>query len=95
MRGGLNIAAKTRKLDVDNRLPLKLYYRTADNLLKQASIYREERNIIDLYILLLRFSRYVLCSTELVLSTVLKLGFSRIMEPPCTVFFSIENRLCL
>jgi STAM-binding protein len=61
MRGGLNIAAKTRKLDVDNRLPLKLYYRTADNLLKQASIYREERNIIDLYILLLRFSRYALC----------------------------------
>ncbi|KAH9571586.1 hypothetical protein CY35_02G101500 [Sphagnum magellanicum] len=59
MRGGLNIAAKTRKLDVDNRLPLKLYYRTADNLLKQASIYREERNIIDLYILLLRFSSLV------------------------------------
>ncbi|CAK9268576.1 unnamed protein product [Sphagnum jensenii] len=59
MRGGLNIAAKTRKLDVDNRLPLKLYYRTAENLLKQASIYREERNIIDLYILLLRFSSLV------------------------------------
>lgn len=35
MRGALNIAAKTRKLDVDNRLSLKLYYRTADNLLKQ------------------------------------------------------------
>jgi STAM-binding protein len=35
MRGPLNIAAKTKKLDVDNRLSLKLYYRTADNLLKQ------------------------------------------------------------
>lgn len=37
MRRGLDIAARTRKLDVDNRLPVKLYYRTADNLLKQVS----------------------------------------------------------
>ncbi|CAM6048771.1 unnamed protein product [Sphagnum compactum] len=59
MRRGLDIAARTRKLDVDNRLPVKLYYRTADNLLKQANIYREEGNIIDLYILLLRFSSLV------------------------------------
>jgi STAM-binding protein len=33
--GTLNIAAKTKKLDVDSRLSLKYYYRTADNLLKQ------------------------------------------------------------
>ena len=35
MRGTLSIAAKTKKLDVDSRLSLKYYYRTADNLLKQ------------------------------------------------------------
>lgn len=35
MEGTLTIAAKTKRVDVDNRLPLKYYYRTADNLLKQ------------------------------------------------------------
>ncbi|KAJ4969200.1 hypothetical protein NE237_015901 [Protea cynaroides] len=45
-----------RKVDVDNRIPLRHYYRIADNLIRQASIYREEKNIIDLYIILLRFS---------------------------------------
>ncbi|KAG0616112.1 hypothetical protein M758_5G091200 [Ceratodon purpureus] len=59
MRGALSIAAKTKKLDVDNRFSLKYYYRTADNLLKQAQIYRDEGNLIDYYILLLRFSSLV------------------------------------
>lgn len=60
MRGGaLSIAANTKKLDVDSRLSLKYYYRTADNLLKQARIYRDEGNVIDHYILLLRFSSLV------------------------------------
>ncbi|KAI5076021.1 hypothetical protein GOP47_0008086 [Adiantum capillus-veneris] len=54
-----SIAANTRKLDVDNRFPLKKYYRAADNLLKQAHIYREEKNLIELYVLLLRFSSLV------------------------------------
>jgi hypothetical protein len=31
----LSIAAKTKKLDVNNRVPLEYYYRTADSLLKQ------------------------------------------------------------
>ncbi|KAF8394639.1 hypothetical protein HHK36_020853 [Tetracentron sinense] len=52
----ININAIARKVDVDIRIPLRYYYRIADNLLKQASIYREERNLIDLYIILLRFS---------------------------------------
>ncbi|CAK9145632.1 unnamed protein product [Ilex paraguariensis] len=52
-------AAMTRKINVDNRIPLRNYYRIADNLLKQASIYREEKNIIDLYIILLRYSSLV------------------------------------
>ncbi|XP_027920656.1 AMSH-like ubiquitin thioesterase 3 isoform X2 [Vigna unguiculata] len=44
-----------RKIDVDNRIPLRYYYRIADSLLKQASIYREENNVVDLYIILVRF----------------------------------------
>jgi len=31
----INIAASTQKLDVDNRLALRFYYRIADNILKQ------------------------------------------------------------
>ncbi|KAJ0978613.1 hypothetical protein J5N97_014087 [Dioscorea zingiberensis] len=49
-------------VEVDNRIPLQQYYRIAANLLKQASIYREERNVIDLYIILLRFSS-LMCET--------------------------------
>uniref|UniRef100_A0A5B7A343 Putative AMSH-like ubiquitin thioesterase 1 n=2 Tax=Davidia involucrata TaxID=16924 RepID=A0A5B7A343_DAVIN len=54
--GRINIAVSARKLDVDNRISLRYYYRIADNILKQADIFREEKNIIDLYIMLLRFS---------------------------------------
>lgn len=56
----ININAMARKIDVDNRIPLRNYYRIADNLLKQANIYREENNIIDLYIMLLRYSSLVM-----------------------------------
>lgn len=35
MDNALNIAAKTRKIDVDNRLSLRFYYRTAANILRQ------------------------------------------------------------
>ncbi|KAL1356778.1 AMSH-like ubiquitin thioesterase 1 isoform X4 [Arachis hypogaea] len=52
----INIAASTQRLDVDNRIGLRLYYRIADNILRQADIFRTERNIIDLYVMLLRFS---------------------------------------
>ncbi|KAL6007516.1 hypothetical protein ACLOJK_033014 [Asimina triloba] len=34
--GAISIAASTRKLDVDNRISLRYYYRIADTLLKQA-----------------------------------------------------------
>ncbi|KAL0414803.1 UNVERIFIED_CONTAM: AMSH-like ubiquitin thioesterase 3 [Sesamum radiatum] len=54
-----NFSAMTRKIDVDNRISLRNYYRIADNLLKQASIYREEKNLIDLYVILLRYSSLV------------------------------------
>ncbi|CAK8577869.1 unnamed protein product [Lathyrus sativus] len=54
--GMINIAASAQKLDVDNRIALRFYYRVADNILWQADIFRAEKNIIDLYVLLLRFS---------------------------------------
>ncbi|KAL9260204.1 AMSH-like ubiquitin thioesterase 1-like protein [Drosera capensis] len=55
----INIAAITRKLEVDNRLSLRTYCRIADNILRQADIFRYEKNMIDLYIMLLRFSSLV------------------------------------
>ncbi|KAL6532540.1 hypothetical protein OROGR_014510 [Orobanche gracilis] len=55
----INFSAMTRKIDVDNRISLRNYYRIADNLLKQANIYREEKNLIDLYVILLRYSSLV------------------------------------
>eukprot|EP00850_Spirogloea_muscicola_P019762 SM000198S05333 [mRNA] locus=s198:145076:149400:- [translate_table: standard] len=51
---------QTRKLEVDNRLPIKYYYRSADNVLRQASIYRAEDNVLELYVLLLRFSSLIM-----------------------------------
>ncbi|XXG65238.1 hypothetical protein AAC387_Pa05g2993 [Persea americana] len=57
--GAICIAASAQKLDVDNRISLRYYYRIADNLLKQADIYREEKNVTDLYIMLLRFSSLI------------------------------------
>ncbi|XP_065637642.1 AMSH-like ubiquitin thioesterase 1 isoform X3 [Quercus suber] len=55
----INIAASAQRLDVDNRITLRYYFRIADNILKQADIFRREKNIIDLYIMLLRFSSLV------------------------------------
>ncbi|GAA0143090.1 hypothetical protein LIER_03853 [Lithospermum erythrorhizon] len=51
----LGISLATQKIEVDPRLSLTGYYLIAENLLKQASIYREEKNNIDLYTILLRF----------------------------------------
>ncbi|KAK3225306.1 hypothetical protein Dsin_005168 [Dipteronia sinensis] len=56
----INIAAFAQRLDVDYRIPLRFYCRIADNILKQADIFREEKNIIDLYVMLLRFSSLVM-----------------------------------
>ncbi|KAI0502534.1 hypothetical protein KFK09_017487 [Dendrobium nobile] len=57
--GIINIAASAPKLDADNRISLRNYYRIANNLIKQADIYREEKNLIDLYVMLLRFSSLI------------------------------------
>ncbi|KAI3737998.1 hypothetical protein L2E82_28016 [Cichorium intybus] len=56
----IDVNEMARKIEVDDRIPLRKYYRIADNLLKQAQIYREESNIIDLYVILLRYSSLVL-----------------------------------
>lgn len=55
----INFSSMSPKIDVDNRISLRNYYRIADNLLKQANIYREENNLIDLYVILLRYSSLV------------------------------------
>ncbi|XP_016480715.2 AMSH-like ubiquitin thioesterase 3 [Nicotiana tabacum] len=55
----MNVDAMTRKVAVDNRIPLRNYYRIANNLLRQANIHRGEKNIIDLYIILMRYSSLV------------------------------------
>ncbi|OIW00139.1 hypothetical protein TanjilG_29129 [Lupinus angustifolius] len=55
----IDLDSSTRRIEIDNRIPLRYYYRIADNLLKQARIYREEKNIVDLYIILLRYSSLV------------------------------------
>ncbi|XP_022760642.1 AMSH-like ubiquitin thioesterase 3 isoform X2 [Durio zibethinus] len=55
----IDVNAMARRVEVDNRIPLRYYYRIADNLLKQASIYGGEKNIVDLYIILLRYSSLV------------------------------------
>ncbi|CAN1181631.1 AMSH-like ubiquitin thioesterase 3 [Linum perenne] len=55
----IDLNKTARKVEVDNRIPLRYYYRIADNLLRQASVYREERNVVDLYIMLLRFSSLI------------------------------------
>ncbi|GFP94655.1 amsh-like ubiquitin thioesterase 1 [Phtheirospermum japonicum] len=73
--GRINISATTKKIDVDNRISVLFYYRIANNILKQnskvgmplsalwnqfsADIFREEGNIVDLYVMLLRFSSLV------------------------------------
>ncbi|CAN7118640.1 unnamed protein product [Brassica rapa subsp. narinosa] len=55
----IDLKKVARKIEVDNRIPLRNYYRIADNLLRQAGIYREEKNVVDLYIMLLRYSSLI------------------------------------
>lgn len=55
----INFNVESQKIDVDNRISLRNYYRISDNLLKQANIYREEKNLTDLYVMLLRYSSLV------------------------------------
>ncbi|KAI4338542.1 hypothetical protein MLD38_023589 [Melastoma candidum] len=52
----IDVNSIVRTVEVDNRISLHYYYRIADNLLRQANVYREENNVVDLYIILLRFS---------------------------------------
>ncbi|CAN8302891.1 unnamed protein product [Cochlearia groenlandica] len=56
----IDISTSARRIGVDNRISLRFYFRIADNILKQASIFRAEKNVIDLYVMLLRFSSLAL-----------------------------------
>ncbi|XP_048496662.1 AMSH-like ubiquitin thioesterase 3 isoform X2 [Beta vulgaris subsp. vulgaris] len=55
----IDVNTLARKIDVDNRISLGYYYRIAETLLKQADVYRKEKNIVDLYVMLIRFSSLV------------------------------------
>nr|AIZ68185.1 AMSH-like ubiquitin thioesterase 1 [Albuca bracteata] len=59
MRSEFDLAASAPRLDIDNRISLRYYYRIAHALIKQADIYRGENNVIDLYVMLLRFSSLI------------------------------------
>lgn len=60
MKNALDSAYTSLKVvDVDNRIPMRYYYRIASNLINQARVYREENNFTDLYIILLRFSSLI------------------------------------
>ncbi|CAN7083043.1 unnamed protein product [Brassica oleracea var. botrytis] len=56
----VDLSTSARRITVDNRISLKFYFRIADNILKQANIFRAEKNVIDLYVMLLRFSSLAL-----------------------------------
>ncbi|CAO2173770.1 unnamed protein product [Urochloa humidicola] len=58
----INIEACARPIAVDNRISLPYYFRIAGSLLRQANIYRNEMNMLDLYVILLRYSS-LLCET--------------------------------
>ncbi|KAK9714092.1 hypothetical protein RND81_06G071500 [Saponaria officinalis] len=55
----IDITASSQRVEVDQRLSLRIYYRIADSILRQAAIFRNEKNIIDLYVMLLRYSSLV------------------------------------
>eukprot|EP00898_Chlorokybus_atmophyticus_P005811 jgi/Chlat1/6230/Chrsp44S05816 len=54
------LAASVRKVRPDHNFPLRYYYRSADNLLRQAKICKDENNVEEQFVLLLRFSSLML-----------------------------------
>lgn len=59
-RRGASIECLARPVAVDHRISIHYYFRIADNLLRQANVYREEKNLLDLYIILLRYTSLLL-----------------------------------
>ncbi|CAO2190461.1 unnamed protein product [Urochloa humidicola] len=55
-RGDVSIDSLARPVTVDHRISIQHYFRIADNLRRQADVYREENNLLDLYIILLRYT---------------------------------------
>ncbi|CAA3021253.1 AMSH-like ubiquitin thioesterase 3 [Olea europaea subsp. europaea] len=51
--------AVVEKIELDNRISLRYYYRIADNLLQEANIHRQMKNIVDLYTALLKFASLI------------------------------------
>ncbi|MFS7991176.1 hypothetical protein Hanom_Chr12g01067731 [Helianthus anomalus] len=48
MRSTINVAANTQKINVDNRISLRYYFRIADNILRQVRYYLSEGLILFL-----------------------------------------------
>uniref|UniRef100_A0ACD5W112 Uncharacterized protein n=1 Tax=Avena sativa TaxID=4498 RepID=A0ACD5W112_AVESA len=61
-KGIISIESSARPIAVDHRISLPYYFRIAGTLLRQAKIYRDEKNILDLYVILLRYTS-LLCET--------------------------------
>ncbi|WVZ70800.1 hypothetical protein U9M48_019437 [Paspalum notatum var. saurae] len=59
-RIGVSIETLAHPVAVDHRISIHYYFRIADNLLRQANIYRNEKNLLDLYIILLRYTSLLL-----------------------------------
>ncbi|XP_031494740.1 AMSH-like ubiquitin thioesterase 3 isoform X2 [Nymphaea colorata] len=54
-----NFLCSVAKVEVDNRLPISYYFRMASHMIKQAKVYRDEHNVVDLYVILLKYSSLV------------------------------------
>ncbi|KAF3782486.1 AMSH-like ubiquitin thioesterase 3 [Nymphaea thermarum] len=54
-----NLLCSVSKIEVDNRLPISYYFRMASHMIKQAKVYRDEHNVVDLYVILLKYSSLV------------------------------------
>lgn len=50
---------KLGAIKVDSNTPIRLYFRSADLLLKQARVYRNEGDLQEAYRLYMKYSKYV------------------------------------
>jgi len=58
----LTVEDLARPVDIDHRISIPYYFRIANNLLIQAEAHREDKNLVDLYAILMRYSS-LLCET--------------------------------
>lgn len=49
---------KLASVSVDQSIPIRLYFRSADLLIKQAHIYRSEGDLEQAYVLYMKYTKY-------------------------------------